>query len=161
MDKKSEKRCEELFALDMVYNGTEYIGKKDLNKDFNVHWVEITCDPDNVWDEKISKLKAELEKRKALNRPVIDHKHTKGNWGTEFVGSPGCNYYYKVTVKNGESICNITTRNEERAHANAKIIEIAPALLQIAEMYFDYMKSNEMENTLMFEITLNTLNKLK
>lgn len=60
-------RCDLLInELEMTYSGFEqtYIGKTDLNKDFNIHWTEITCDSEEEWTEKINKLKQELNNRK-------------------------------------------------------------------------------------------------
>lgn len=169
MDKKTQKRCDELFALDMVYNGTDYIGKKNINEDFNVHWTEITCDPDDVWDEKIAKLKAELERRKALNRPVIEHKHTKGEWIIDVTDKAidANPKYFTIVSDKGKlialvgNVSDIEKEELEETIANTELIQIAPQLLKIAEMYFDSMKGTDAEGSLPFNITLETLNKLK
>ena len=58
-DKQRDERCDQLFKLGLKYNGAEYF--KD---DINVHWTEITCDNKEVWDEKIKKITAEIERRK-------------------------------------------------------------------------------------------------
>ncbi len=50
--------------LDMKFNGISYIGTSDVNKDFNVHWTEITCDSNDEWNKKINKLKKEYNLRK-------------------------------------------------------------------------------------------------
>ena len=63
MNDKLNKRCDECFALSMKFNGEGYIGAKSFNKDFNVHMTEIQCDSDEEWNEKIEKLKVELDKR--------------------------------------------------------------------------------------------------
>ena len=49
---------------------------------------------------------------------------TQGKWIVEEAWSTKGNYFKIISV-NGESICNITTRNMERAEANAnKIVEL-------------------------------------
>lgn len=65
-DEKTKKRCDELMSLDMKFNGGEmaYFGSTDLNRDFNVYPVEIQCDSEEEWSEKINKMKNELERRK-------------------------------------------------------------------------------------------------
>ena len=67
MTDKAKKRCDQLFKLNMMFNGSSYIGFKEYNKDFNVHHTEIMIDTDDVWDTKIEKLSAELDKRKTQN----------------------------------------------------------------------------------------------
>lgn len=64
MDPKIKKRCDELFALKMKFNGEGYIGAEEYNKDFNVHNTEIICDSNEQWDKKISELEIELKIRK-------------------------------------------------------------------------------------------------
>lgn len=159
MEEKRKKRCGELVALSMLFDGQNYIGSKYFNRDFNVHFTEIACDPDDVWDAKISKMKKELDRRESANRPIVNHKHTKGDW-ERFTISTHNGSYEKVQIENGTSICNVTTRNWEQAVANAKLISIAPQLLQIAEMFFDTMKDTEAEGSLAFTLTLETLKKL-
>lgn len=65
-DEKTKKRCDELMALDMKFNFGEmsYVGSTDLNRDFNVYPIEIQCDSDEEWSEKINKMKTQLEIRK-------------------------------------------------------------------------------------------------
>lgn len=172
MKNRAEKRCEQLTALDMVLNGAEYRGRKDLNRDFNVHFLEVNCDPDNVWDEKIEKLKAEFERRKALNRPIIEHKHTKGEWiidVTDRAIDANPKYFTLVSnKKNGGKLIALIrddsdTEKDElyETMANTKLIQIAPQLLQLAEMYFDSMKGTDAEGSIPYQLTLETLNKLK
>ena len=64
MEAKIKKRCDELFALEMKFNGEGYFGAKEYNKDFNVYHIEIVCDSEEEWDKKISELKTELKTRK-------------------------------------------------------------------------------------------------
>lgn len=65
MTEAQKKRCSQLAELDMVFNGQEYVGKSEINEDFNVHWTEIICDTDDQWNGKVDKLKTELEKRRS------------------------------------------------------------------------------------------------
>jgi hypothetical protein len=60
---KNNKRFADLHALGLKFNGDSFIGTEDGNRDFNVHSTEITCDSDEEWDDKVSKMKAELERR--------------------------------------------------------------------------------------------------
>ena len=57
-------RGNELFEMDMHFNGSSYIGKAEDNKDFNVHHTEMVCDSEDVWNKKIEKMKKELERRR-------------------------------------------------------------------------------------------------
>lgn len=156
METKTEKRIEELIPLDMILIGSEYTGKTDLNRDFNVHWVEVTCDPDEVWNPKIEKMKAELEKRKKVSRPITAHKHTEGEWRCESDG----NRQFNIICKDGWNLLN-NESDFDKQEANAKLMVIAPKLLEIAEMFFDKMKGTDEEGSLPFNITLETLNRLK
>jgi len=63
--KKIHERGQELWALEMVFDGTHFLGYKDYNKDFNVSAVEITADTDEEWQKKIQKLKDELKLRQS------------------------------------------------------------------------------------------------
>ena len=58
MNDKMKARCDSLFALGLRFNGQEYC--KD---DINVHWVEMTCDTDEEFDEKCKKIEAVIKKR--------------------------------------------------------------------------------------------------
>jgi hypothetical protein len=62
--KKQNKRFADLRTLGMKFNGDSFIGTDDDNKDFNMHTTEITCDSDEEWNEKITKMTAELERRR-------------------------------------------------------------------------------------------------
>ena len=59
----------------------------------------------------------------------METKFTKGEWvGITVTTTNG--FFERVTIKDGESICNVTTRNLKRAKANAKLIAAAPDLLR-------------------------------
>lgn len=64
MTDKFKARCDQLFGLEMMFNGKEYAGTKDYNKDFNVHHTEIQCETDEEWNKIIARLEKELEIRK-------------------------------------------------------------------------------------------------
>ena len=97
------------------------------------------------------------------NRPIIEHKHAKGEWyadkNTTFgEGEP------MIVSKTQGVIANFTLsafNTDEEAHATAKLMAISPALLQIVEMYFDSMKAKGKTDSIPFKLTLETLNKLK
>ena len=55
-----EKRIEELYALGLQFNGSEFF--KD---DFNVHHTELFLDEDK-WNRMITKIKNEMERRANL-----------------------------------------------------------------------------------------------
>jgi|TARA_R110000851_G_scaffold47424_1_gene115028 hypothetical protein len=63
MNDTTKKRCDQLFDLNMIYNGKSYIGNHDMNKDFNVHWTEIATFDDDKWDTLIKKLSNEFNDR--------------------------------------------------------------------------------------------------
>lgn len=57
-----------------------------------------------------------------------DFRGTKGKWDAQLV-STGNGSFYRVGIFDGESVCNITTRNSDRALANTCLIAAAPELL--------------------------------
>jgi len=62
----TDTRCKALSDLDMAYNmiDNSFIGNASDNRDFNVHYTEITCDSEEEWNIKITKLRTELDKRR-------------------------------------------------------------------------------------------------
>ncbi|MFA5366703.1 MAG: hypothetical protein WC333_02365 [Dehalococcoidia bacterium] len=60
---KQNKRYADLHTLGMKFNGDSFVGTEDNNKDFNMHWTEISCDSDEEWNEKIVKMTTELKRR--------------------------------------------------------------------------------------------------
>jgi len=58
LDEKTKARLNQLSELGLRYNGAEY-----MKDDFNVHWTEITCDSDEVFNKKIESIKAEMKRR--------------------------------------------------------------------------------------------------
>ena len=58
-------RYDDCFALEMTFNGDSFYGVKPYNKDFNIHWSEVSWDSDETWNQKIAWMKDELKKRKA------------------------------------------------------------------------------------------------
>lgn len=63
MSEQINRRCDQLFKMGMMFNGSGYIGNRDYNKDFNVSVVEIQCDTESHWNEKIAHMKTEIQKR--------------------------------------------------------------------------------------------------
>lgn len=59
-----EKRYGDCYALEMCFDGDSFIGKFDYNRDFNIHWTEISCDTEEQWETKIKTMTTELENRK-------------------------------------------------------------------------------------------------
>lgn len=76
---------------------------------------------------------------------MSEFKGTKGEWVCEEVFTKNGSYF-KVTVENGESICNITTRSQERQLANAKLIAAAPELLKRLITLVERMEENDLGN---------------
>ena len=58
LDEKTQARLNQLTELGLRYNGSEY-----MKDDFNVHWTEIACDSDEVFNKKIESIKAEMKRR--------------------------------------------------------------------------------------------------
>ena len=87
-------------------------------------------------------------------RPVVIHKHTSGEWkkAQNVYGEP------LIVDENNEIIAKFSLRDEHKA--NRELCLAAPKLIQIAEMFFDYMKSKGETNSLSFQITSETLNEL-
>ena len=56
MTDKINARADVLFGIGLKFNGQEY----SLD-DINVHWTEITCDTDEVFNAKVDKIKAEIQ----------------------------------------------------------------------------------------------------
>ncbi len=107
-----------------------------------------------------------------MERPVIEHKHTKGEWRAIPFGfsKDGANKVvsFKEDGNINRHICTCSNIHDGTVHvsvkeseSNARLISIAPKLLQIAEMYFDSMQGTEAEGSLPYQVTLETLNKLK
>lgn len=63
MDARIVNRCDQLFQLNMKFDGESYVGFMDINSDFNVHHTEIQFDSDDDWANKINRLKEELDLR--------------------------------------------------------------------------------------------------
>jgi len=63
----TKERCNELSELGMIFSFKEnsYIGKDEDISDFNVSTVEITCDTDEEWLNKIETLRSELKRRRS------------------------------------------------------------------------------------------------
>ena len=53
-----ESRCNRLWDLGLRFNGLEF-----MLEDFNVHWTEVQCDDDIVFDKKIESIKKEMSRR--------------------------------------------------------------------------------------------------
>lgn len=82
---------------------------------------------------------------------VFTHKHTGNEWYSEFSSIPTFSPNGHTTVKSGEvgtPICVIPMpiggiNTKEKHEANVKLIENAPKLVQIAEMFHDHLGSKE------------------
>ena len=57
-------RADQLFALEMKFDGSGYYGSAPDNKDFNVSVIEMQCDEDHKWERMLGKMTAELARRR-------------------------------------------------------------------------------------------------
>jgi hypothetical protein len=81
-------------------------------------------------------------------RPVVVHTHSPAPW-----------------IEDKESILHLNDANGKCVglfvrRADMKACEMTPDLIQVAKMYFDYMKSNNQTNTLPFMVVSKILNNL-
>jgi len=61
----TKQRLDDIYELDMkLHNGEDFIGNSDLNKDFYIPYIDIVCHNDSEWDNMISKMTTELQRRK-------------------------------------------------------------------------------------------------
>lgn len=63
MNDKITNRCNDLTALNMKFCGDSFVGKEQINRDFNVYIVEIQTMDDEQWLKLINKLKEEYNNR--------------------------------------------------------------------------------------------------
>ena len=61
------QRYDDCFALEMTFDGENFYGIHDYNKDFNIHWTEATTDDEKTWEQKMAWMRNELKKRKNEN----------------------------------------------------------------------------------------------
>lgn len=66
----------------------------------------------------------------------METKFTKGEW-KDIIVSSADGWFHRVIAIEGESVCNITTRNTQRAQANAKLIAAAPDLLEALSLLYE------------------------
>jgi hypothetical protein len=62
MDKKTEMRLGQLSEMDLVYDGSSYIGYGG-NEDINFHYTEISFDSDTEWNRKVQDVRNEIKRR--------------------------------------------------------------------------------------------------
>jgi len=74
---------------------------------------------------------------------MANFKVTKGKWEQINVGNDKGDYH-KV-ISDNVSICNITTRNENEAKANAKLIASAPEMLEMLISLEPHLRLNSQE----------------
>jgi len=58
MNDKSRMRVDQLHELGLIFNGQEC-----CKEDFNVHWTEILCDSDEVFNKKVESIRTEMIRR--------------------------------------------------------------------------------------------------
>ena len=84
-----------------------------------------------------------------MERPIIMHSHTPGPWKRD-KESP-----YHLNGPDGKTVGLFHRQSDVR------VCELTPELVQIAEMYFDHMKSTSQTSSLPFMMASEVLNKLK
>jgi len=75
MSKEITKRIKQLESLEMGVDleYQSFVGKKEYNRDFNVHIHELAYFTDEAWEETVRTLTEELKDR-LKNVPVIEEK---------------------------------------------------------------------------------------
>ena len=65
LDAKQAARCDQLFKMGLMFNGSSYVGK-DLLEDVNVPALDIQCVDDMQWERDMGRLQREINRRNAL-----------------------------------------------------------------------------------------------
>lgn len=66
MTEIQKERLDLLFSLGLKFNGESYVGHGE-NSDFNFHYTEIMYDDDEIWNDKMNKIKMEIRRRALSN----------------------------------------------------------------------------------------------
>lgn len=81
-----------------------------------------------------------------------EFRGTKGEWKKfDIVNHAQYHTYFKVSnsqtedSRGGTSICNVTTRNEEQAEANARLIASAPELLKALQRWVKFAEQQNLD----------------
>ena len=110
------------------------------------------------------------------NRPIKSHHFINQDWKIRFMNPDGsgkdngeCDFFIEAKEPKSQ-VGKIEVMMEdfgehsgyprEQKLADAKAIVQVSALVQIAEMFFDNMKSRGEQDSIAYKLTLNTLNKL-
>ena len=77
MDTTTKGRMDQLMEMGLKFDGAQFIGKG-----INVHWTEMSCDTEEQWGTKMTKIKAYLKKleeteamkikRIKTDKPLVD-----------------------------------------------------------------------------------------
>lgn len=78
LDAKQAARCDQLFKMGLMFNGSAYVGK-DLLEDVNVPALDIQCLDDMQWERDMGRLQREIDRRNAL--PPLDIQNIWVNGG--------------------------------------------------------------------------------
>lgn len=65
LNEKMKARCDQLFKMGLVFNGSSYVGK-DLFDDVNVPALDIQCLDDGQWERDMHRLQREIDRRNSL-----------------------------------------------------------------------------------------------
>lgn len=101
------------------------------------------------------------QNKKAHERPIVVHEHTKGDWKIR-INRFGPEIF--IVDEYDCILADVRLRKigvDQEQMANAILISKSPQLLQIAEMYFDGMKGTEKEGGIAWNLVLNTLKSVK
>lgn len=117
----------------------------------------IVFNPENeLTEEAVEILHAIIDKfSDETTRPIVVHKHTLGKIqkGKNLVGEP-------VVCTEDKIVIAVFKPYVKEFEANRDLFYRAGDLLQIAEMYFDSMKTRNEQGTIPFQVTSKILNEL-
>lgn len=89
MTNKTTERLNILGFLGLRFNGSEY-----FLDDINVHFVEISCDTDEQFNNKVNKIKSVLSERRLIYYEPNEIVKAFDEITNEFVGTGKLEQYY-------------------------------------------------------------------
>lgn len=133
---------------------TEYLKHlKSLNRE--------TINIDEVINS-LSKVKSITSEIKEVERPIVEHKYTQGDWfilGDEYPSIETKNLDKRTTTTYPTiATVNSILRNKEEYKANARLITQAPKMHILCEAMFDMLKNTNSLYLPTLEDVLNTVN---
>jgi len=161
LTKQEAQRAYDLTNLLMTFDGQGFVGKTTYNRDFNVHWTELITFSVEKWDELIKGLRKVLNER-LPDRPSIQHGFITQKW---VVDEDAFSIYDALSTDTicqfFDDECDGDATFFKNRHEIAKAIAVVPQLVQLAEMYFDTLKSKGAYDSVPFNLALETLKSLE